>query len=191
MTTLGQNEDLARFLSLGLIAGIWLILGGVVGLYRSVADGMAAVWMRIGFYLSVVTASVWTVTFGLLIAQVDAANQWMLASSADAATSLSTAEALYLAFASLYTIAIIAESVAFVIVGLALGLSPIYGRWIGSVGSGLGMITLLAVGIPRAVDGPSQTNQLIFFGVSLLSLLWLFFLGIWLLTQHVYDDQQD
>jgi hypothetical protein len=190
LTTLGESDARVRALSLGVVAGTWLILGGIAGLYRSVTHEKAVIWMRMGFHFSVLSVGVWTVTFGLLIAVAGAAAEWMLAPGTEESARLSVAETLTVAFSSLYTIAIAAQSVTFVVVGLGLTLSPIHGKWLGLVGFALGILTLGAVGIPRVAAGSSEASQLMFLGLSLLSLLWLFTLGIWLLTQHAYSDRQ-
>ena len=69
-TDLGFVQDIAADMGglweayhLMLVVGIWGLLIGVVGIYRSISTGGGAPWARLGFYGLLVGTTVWTVLF--------------------------------------------------------------------------------------------------------------------------------
>ena len=49
-----DNEVLSQITLLGITIGIWGIVIGVAGIYRSIESGAAAAWTRVGFYAVVI-----------------------------------------------------------------------------------------------------------------------------------------
>src|SRR2546425_1921769 len=77
---LGEHEFRAQVSSLLMIMGIWAIMIGATGVYRSITAGGAA-WARLGFYFILVGTAVWTVTLSQDVATASAAANWLAASA--------------------------------------------------------------------------------------------------------------
>ena len=57
-----NNGGLFEVEFLLLAVGIWALMIGLVGLYRSISTGGAAAWARLGFYGVIVGTALWTAT---------------------------------------------------------------------------------------------------------------------------------
>ena len=73
LTKMGDNETLTQIASVGIALGVWFILAGVAGLYRSLSTGTAAPWARVGFYAFVVATATWTAGTAIVLGQAGAA----------------------------------------------------------------------------------------------------------------------
>jgi hypothetical protein len=174
----GGQEVLTQICALLLAVGIWAVMLGVAGVYRSISAGGAA-WARLGFYGIVVGTAMWAVNFALTMAAAGAAANWLAAPAAGQATAYSVAASLYAASAAVETMSIIVFWLALVFLGIGMVLSTVYPRWMGWVGIVLGIATVAAVGIIEAFAGPSSTLELTFMVLSLLTTLWALVIGIW------------
>lgn len=164
-----------------LAAGIWALMIGVAGIYRSITTGSAAVWARLGFYGVVVGTTLWSVTFALDgFGMAAAAGQWAKASAADKATLFPAVSALGHLVQGIFSMTIIVNWLALAFVGLGIALSTVYPRWLGWVLIILGVLTVVAVGVPQGITGITQTSQLLFTVLSLLTTLWALVIGIWM-----------
>ncbi len=164
-----------------LAAGIWGLMIGVVGVYRSVTTGSAAVWARLGFYGVIVGTTLWSVLFaleGLGLAAV--VGEWAKASGADKATLFLVASSLGKINLGLFSMTIIAYWLALTFVGIGMVLSTVYPKWLGWAAIVLSVAIVAAVGVPQALTEMTQTLQLLFVILSLLITLWALVLGIWI-----------
>lgn len=164
-----------------LAVGVWALMIGVVGVYRSIDTGAGAVWARLGFYGVVVGTTLWTVVFALEgLGMPQAVELWEKASGADKASLFQAAHSISLVNLGLFSMVIIVYWLALLFLGIGMVLSTVYPKWLAWSITILGMATVGAVGIPQAFAGASQlvTNALfpIFSG---LSTLWALGLGIW------------
>lgn len=175
----GEQEVLTQICALLLAVGIWAMMIGIVGIYRSVSTGGAAAWARLGFYGVVVGTTIWIIDFALTMATAGAAANWVTAPAAGQATAYSVAAALYATTGAVEIMSIIVFWLALAFVGISMVISAVYPRWMGWVGIVLGIATVAAVGIVGAFAGPSNTLEIIFMVLSLLTTLWALVIGIW------------
>ena len=182
---LASNETWAQIDYLLLAAGMWLLLGGITGLSRSLSTGAAAAWARLGLYATIVAVAVWTVVFATGMAETGAAANWWAAPAQGKATAYSVAAAVHAINMAMFSLGIVVQWVAIVLLGIAVSLSTLYPRWLGWIAIALGVVTIPAIGIPQAIAGPSQTIDLLFLIFSLLTLVWTLVMGI-LITRKAW-----
>ena len=188
LTKLGENDTVAQIASVGIAVGIWLILAGIAGVYRSISTGAAAPWARLGFYAFIVAAATWTASFAITLGQAGAAGDWLdkvAAGDQAAAVSFSVGATLYTAATSFFAMAVFANWMAIILLGVALSLNTLYPKWLGWVAIILGVVTIPAVGIPRAFDGLTQTVDTTFMILAGLTTLWTLVLGIWITRREI------
>ena len=188
MTKLGENDTVAQIASVGIAVGIWLILAGIAGVYRSISTGAAAPWARLGFYAFIVAAATWTASFAITLGQAGAAGDWLdkvAAGDQAAAVSFSVGATLYTAATSFFAMAVFANWMGIILLGVALSLNTLYPKWLGWVAIILGVVTIPAVGIPLAFDGLTQTVDTTFMILAGLTTLWTLVLGIWITRREI------
>jgi hypothetical protein len=164
-----------------LAVGIWALMIGVVGVYRSISTGSAAVWARLGFYGVIVGTALWSVLFaleGLGLAAV--VGKWAIASGADKATLFLVASSVGQITAGLFSMTIIAYWLALIFLAIGMVLSTVYPKWLGWALLVLGVATVAAVGVPQALTEMTKTLQLLFVVLSILTTLWALVIGIWI-----------
>jgi hypothetical protein len=174
----GGFWELAHLL---LAAGIWGLMMGIVGVYRSISTGGAAVWARLGFYGVIVGTTLWSVTFaleGLGLAAV--VGKWAMASGADKATLFLVASSVGQISTGMFSMTIIAYWLALTFVGVGMALSTVYPKWLGWVLLILGVLTVAVVGVPQALTTINQTYQILFAVLSILTTLWALVIGVWI-----------
>jgi hypothetical protein len=141
-----------------IVAGLILMLGGLVAISRSIDDGLAGVFSRLGLL-----AAVAGVTVGVILVIVDGvaakhlADSWAAAPPQEAAAALRVVvgeEAINFALAALFNI--LFAGVAFILYGLAVAWSGRHPRALGwtVVVAGAGSIV---VGLVQAYNGQSST----------------------------------
>ena len=157
-------------------------------MYRSISTGAAAPWARLGFYVYVLAAAIWTTSFAIGLGQAGAAGDWqdkLGASDPAAALSFSVAATLYTASVSFFAMAVFVNWTAIILLGIALSLNTLYPKWLGWVAIVLGVVTIPAVGIPLAFDGLSQFVSDMFGILAGLTTLWILVLGIWITRREI------
>ena len=163
-----------------LVVGMWALLIGVVGIYRSISTGGGATWARLSFYGLLVGITLWTVLFatdGLGLPLV--VESWEDATGSDKRTLFLIANALGDFNFGLFTIAILANWLAFTFLGVGMVLSTVYPKVYGWTILVLGVATVGAVGIPQGFTGETDTTQILFAVLSLLSTVWVLMVGLW------------
>ena len=189
LTKLGDNDTLAQIASVGIALGIWLILAGIAGIYRSISTGAAAPWARLGFYAFIVAAATWTASFAITLGQAGAAAELLDKSAAGdlegAHVAFSVGATLYAASTAFFAMAVFINWTAIILLGIALSLNTLYPKWLGWIAIILGVVTIPAVGIPLAFDGLTQTVDTTFMILAGLTTLWTLVLGIWITRREI------
>lgn len=152
-------SDIWRIDHLGLLLGVFLLLGGWVALNQSLASegGSAATWARLGF----VTVVVGTAEFLVLIAidglgAQEVARAYTRATGAEAAAALAAARVMENVTLPLFNVFVLVYWTADLLFGLALAQSSGYPHWLGWLFALFGAATVILVGLPFAFAGPNQ-----------------------------------
>ena len=177
---IADNKGFFQVDQLLLAVGIWALMIGWAGVYRSISSGAAAAWVRLGFYVVIVGTTLWTVRFAMALGVAEVAEQWAAATGADKAAWFLAASSVHHIIYALHSMAVIVFWLAFVFLGIGMVLSTVYAKWLGWVLIILGAATVAVVGVPQALAGESQTLQLLFAILSGLTVLWALVLGIWI-----------
>jgi len=177
LTTMSDERVLTLLSQLLLAIGIWMMMIGVAGVYRSIRDAGAG-WARLGFYGIVVGTVLWSVTFGLGSATVHTAVDWAAASAADKPAVFTTAAAVSNATSGVETMSIIMLWMALILLGAGMARSAVYPRWLGWTAVVLGIAMVAAVGIPKFFIGNTGTLLAVFGGLAILTTAWLLVVGI-------------
>ena len=189
LTKLGENDTVAQIASVGIALGIWLILAGIAGVYRSISTGAAAPWARLGFYAFIVAAATWTASFAITLGQAGAAAELLDKSATGdlegATVAFGVGATLYTAATSFFAMAVFVNWTAIILLGIALSLNTLYPKWLGWIAIILGVVTIPAVGIPLAFDGLTQTVDTTFMILAGLTTLWTLVLGIWITRREI------
>ena len=179
LTKWGEQEGLVQMCALLLAVGIWGLMIGIVGVYRSISTGSGADWVRLGFYGIVVGTTIWTVSFALVMATADTAATWIAAPAAGKAAAYGIAAAVNAVNETMHTMSVTVYWLALVFLGIGMVLSSVYPRWMGWVVLVLGIITMVAGGVIPVFAGPGSATMIIFAILSILTTLWALDLGIW------------
>lgn len=162
-----------------LALGIWLIVGGLAGVYRSLSGGAAATWARFGFYGALVAAAVWTVLFASDMGFKTVVDEWAGAPGPDKASWFTAAVTLGRVNFFLFSMAAIVFWLALLTMGIGMALSTVYPKWVGWALIVLGVATVVAVGVPQLFTGPSNVTNVLFAILATLTSLWTLVVGIW------------
>jgi len=176
---LGGQEVLTQLCVLLTAVGLWVVMAGVAGVYRSISTGAGAAWTRLGFYGILVGTALFTISCALGMAEAGAAANWLAAPAIGQATAYSVAASLHAGALSVQTMSFIEYWLALAILGIGMVLSAVYPRWMGWVGIVLGIGTMAAVGIVMAFAGPGSATQVVSMVLSLLTCLYALVVGIW------------
>jgi hypothetical protein len=171
---------------LAIVLGIFLMLVGLVAIYRSIGGGLPGALARFGLYAAVAGA-----TIGLILVILDGvaarqlAQEWASAAPGEKATALGLVhlnETLNFALASLFNFVFAAAT--FILFGLAVALSHVYPRWLGWVVVVAGVASIGAGLIQALVGEPTTASRILtIFGPTVIT-LWLLIMGILLLRNE-------
>jgi Domain of unknown function (DUF4386) len=168
-----------------IVLGIFLMLGGLIAIYRTIRGGLAGALARFGLF-----AAVAGVTIGLILVILDGvaarqlAQEWASAAPSEKATALGLVhvnETINFALASLFNFVFAAAT--FILFGSAVAMSDVYPRWLGWVAVVAGVASIGA-GLTQALVGEPTTASrvLTIFGPTVIT-LWLLSMGILLLQR--------
>jgi hypothetical protein len=174
---LSDNPDLNKLAFFGLAVGIWLLVAGFMGVYRSITTGAASAWARLGFYGVVVSAGLISAAFALFVGAIMAAEQGQ--------TAIPTMAAIVTAGLSLFAVAVVGWWLALAFVGLGMLLSTVYPKWTGWVLLVLGIVTVGLSGVPSVFSTPTENQQLIFAVLAGLTSLWALVVGLWITRREM------
>ncbi len=178
LTVLGENESLQRIALLVLIIGFWALLIGVVGVYRSLSTGTAAVWARLGFYGVLGATTLATVSIATALATTNAAVDWVAAGSTTGTTEYAIAASLIAISNSVFDVMIVGYWLALLSLGIGMVLSDTHPRWLGWALLVIGAV-VVAAGVPRLFTEPTQVREIVFSIPAGLTSIWALVIGIW------------
>ncbi|MBI4200639.1 MAG: DUF4386 family protein [Chloroflexi bacterium] len=154
-----------------LAVGIWAVMIGATGVYRSISTGGAAAWARLGYYGVIVGVTVWTVLLALNLG---------LSQAVKLAGTDRAVQVMAMTTSGVFSMSIIVLWLALTFLGIGMVLSAVYPKWAGWAIIVLGVATVI-VGILQGLGGPSKTvTNVLFPIVSILTTLWGLVLGIWI-----------
>ncbi len=179
LTEAADNETLWKVIFLGLAVGMWAMMIGVVGVFRSVSTGAAADWTRLGFYGVIVGTTLLTATFAIGIAAVNAAVDWAAAGSVVGTSEYSIGATLLELVNSTDTMAFLVLWLALAMLGIGMILSRVYPQWLSWPPLILGVAVVAAM-IPQTFAGPTETSEIIFAIPGALTSVWALVLGVWI-----------
>jgi hypothetical protein len=164
-TPTGDPQGVARAISgsgiwvadhLAIVAGLILMLGGLIAIARSISGGRAGAMARLGS-----VAAVAGTTVGLILVTLDGvaakelADAWATAPPAETPIALRllvAEETLNFALAALFNV--LFAGVTFLLFGLAVAWSEAFPRWMGWIAAAAGLGSI-AVGLVQASVGES------------------------------------
>ena len=174
----GGDETRTLIASLTIIAGLWALLLGVAGIYRSVTSARAAPWARLGFYMVLVGTTIATVSFGAILGSLDSDASWVTAGSVVGTTDYAIAASLLELGNEMFNLTIMSLWLGFLVVGVAMVLSGAYPKWLGWVLVVIATV-VMAIGIPRFFTDLTESGELIFAIPAGLTSIWAVVMGIW------------
>jgi hypothetical protein len=180
---MAENETLRQISFLGVTAGIWIITLGVAGVSRSITQGAAEFWARIGFFFVLAGAALFTAATGLGLAATGAAVDWVAAGADTASSQFAIAAALNAADDGVWFLAIMTFWGALAVVGAGMYLSENYPGWMGGMIAVLGGANALLIGLPLAFGVTNPALFLGFAGIAQLTIVWALISGIWMLRK--------
>jgi hypothetical protein len=174
------DSDAWTAIHLVIVAGIMLMLGGLLALYRSIPEGLAGAFAQLGW-----AAAVAGIAVGLVLVILDGvaakqlAEEWSRAPADEQAAALRVVlanESVNFALASLFNI--LFAGATFILYGLAVAFSRVYPRWLGwiAVAAGVGSV---GAGLTQALTGEPTTASMVLtiIGPTVIT-LWLAVIGI-------------
>ena len=162
----------------GILAGFFLVICGLLALYRSIAGEPGAALARLGFVAALVGGAIFSVSVtiegsGTLKKLADA---W--ASAADKAVPFAVAEAMYLISQDIFSWGwVVFYGVAPILFGLAIALTDFYPKWLGWVAV-VGGVGNAFIGIVLFSQGWSQVTNIVFNVFAFMLTLWLLVMGV-------------
>ena len=179
------ESDIWTPVHLVIVLGVFLMLGGLVAIYRSIGGGLAGALARLGLFAAVAGA-----TIGLVLVILDGvaarqlAQEWASAAPGEKATALGLVhvnETINFALASLFNFVFAAAT--FILFGLAVALGRVYPRWLGWVVVVAGVASIGAGLIQALVGEPTTASRILtIFGPTVIT-LWLAVMGVLLLRR--------
>ena len=162
---------------IGLLVGALLLVGGLVGLSHSLADGGGAAWARLGLAVAAAAAALMTVVIAVDgIALKAVANEWASSQNESLFQAAYVLEQIGLGLFTMLIFFIF--GVLYILYGLAVALSDIYPKWLGWLALVLGTAGAV-IGLVHAYQGPSDLlTNVLFPIVSILLTVWVLVMGV-------------
>jgi hypothetical protein len=167
-------------LHLVIIAGIILMLGGLLAVYRSIGGGLPGALAQFGWASAIVGIAV-----GLILVILDGvaarqlAEEWAAAPAEEQAIALRVVlanETTNFALAALFNI--LFAGVTFILFGLAVALGDAYPRWLGWVAVAAGVGSIGAGLIQALVGEPTVASQVLTIIGPTVITLWMLVIGV-------------
>ena len=179
---IGGDETMAVIAMLTVVVGLWALLLGVAGIYRSVTSARAAPWARLGFYLVLMGTAVGTVSLGAWLGSVDSAVSWVTAGSVVGTANYTIAASLNELAEAMFNVAMVSQWLGLTAVGVAMVLSATYPKWLGWVLMVLGA-AVVAVAVPRFFTDLTEAGEIIVAIPLGLTSIWALAMGIWVMRK--------
>lgn len=158
--------------------GRLLVVGGLVGLYRSITMGAGGALSQLGIVAAVVGISVYAVNQavdGIAIKFV--AEEWVNAPAAEKEVAFRVAEAVRHVEIGLSSLSVLIVGVAFILYGVAIEVSRVYPRWLGLLAVVAGALWVV-VGIFIGYVGFSPLTITISQASGYVFVVWALALGV-------------
>jgi hypothetical protein len=162
---------------LGQFVGQFLVVIGIVALYRSITVGPSAALALLGFFTTLVSISTYAVVQGVDGVGIKfVADEWVNASVAEKEVAFRVAEAVRQIEIGLTSLSVLLVGIAFILFGLAIALSGVYPKWLGWVTGVVGILWAV-VGLGFAYSGfaPWAINLSLVSGIGLF--IWALITG--------------
>jgi hypothetical protein len=186
------DSDAWTPIHLMIVAGIMLMLGGLLALYRSIPSGLAGALAQFGW-----AAAIPGIAVGLVLVMLDGvaakqlADEWARAPAEEQSAALRVVlanETTNFALASLFNI--LFAGATFILYGLAVAVGDVYPRWLGwvAVTAGLGSV---GAGLIQALAGePTVASRVLTIIGPTVITLWLAIMGVLLvrLAHGIRDE---
>ncbi len=162
----------------GILAGGFLIIGGLLALYRSITGEPGAALARLGFAAALVGGAIYLVSVAIegSGALKVLADTW--AAADDKAVPFAVAEAVYLVSMDIFSGGwIVFGGVAPILFGLAIALTDFYPKWLGWVAVVLGVGNAV-IAMVLFSQGWSQVTDSVFTVFAFMLNLWQLVMGV-------------
>ena len=125
---MGGRWETAQLL---ILVGLWALMVGMVGVYRSISTGGAAAWARLGFYGVIVGTTLGTLHHGIELGFPALVEEWEEATGSDKAMLLQIGTSIRQVDLGIIDVSAIVLSLALTFLGVGMVLSRVYPRWLG------------------------------------------------------------
>ncbi len=163
---------------LGQFLGMAIIVAALVTLSRTLEEGKAAAWSRIGFAGAVASlaaaAALQAVDGVALKFMVD---RWAAATAEQQPAIFEAAFGVRQVEIGLASLMSLLFGITVAVYGVAIIVNPTYGRWVGYMAL-LGGLGTAAAGIAQAYTGFSESAMMISMPAGLLLLVWMIVIGV-------------
>jgi hypothetical protein len=170
-----DKADMFQISKFLLSVGLLVVMGGFMGIYRSVTERGAA-WVRYGFYGIIVGTATLVVSWALIIAAAGIAGEWVTA--IDKTVMYSIAVSVHEAAQILDSMGGMVWWLAFAITGIGL-VQSFYPKWMGWTAVILGVVTAVEFGI-ITLAGTTSTHAMVSAMLSVVTIFWFLIVGIWM-----------
>jgi hypothetical protein len=164
------------------VGEIIIFAGGFVALFRLLVQSESmtvSVLAWIGFTIAIIAASTLSILQAVDgIALKRAVDSWVIAPAGEKMAAFRVAEGMRWSEVGINSIYRILQGTVAIVVGIAITLSPIVGRWIGAIGIFAGAFTI-AAGIEVAYVGFASYSN-IGLGANWYSNIWVGILGVFM-----------
>jgi hypothetical protein len=169
-----ENSARTQAVLLAVPMGLWILLIGIAGIYRSIMERLAASWASAGLYLFLVGTALATVQFAL--------GAGALAEAMRGAVETG----VYLLAAGSYVrsfgMTVLWLGLFFVAIGMLM--STVYPRWAGWALLVLGVAMVMVSGV-AITTGATQLTMAISGIVATLTAFWAVVVGVWITRRKV------
>ncbi len=174
---LAEHPTMAKVAFFTITVGIWMLVAGFAGVYRSIVSGGASAWARLGFYGVVASSAIFTVALAVFNGATMAAQK--------GAPGAALAAPLVVAGNSLFTMAMITWWLALAISGLGILMSSVYPKWAGWVLFVPSAAIVVVSGLPAVLNTPTMQQDIIFGVLAGLTSLWALWIGLWITRREM------
>ena len=179
LQTIAANEAWV-VIHLTILVAILLVIGGLVGLARLLADGPGGSLATIGVAAALVGGAVATVSTSIDgFAMKPLALSWAAVPESDATAVRILAETVQTVGFGIWSMGmLVLFGLAFACFGTAFVASARFPAWLGSMAIAAGVGSAVAALLQIANTGEVQVAETLFFASSLLATLWAFVTGV-------------
>lgn len=189
LQTFAADKGKLQFHGLGVTVGALLTLGGLVALHRSLLDGRAAAWARLGLAAAIVKTVLHVIgpmMGGSIMPAV--AESYVQATVEDAHAALLVGKGFFIFYEALLVPTLILLSATVLLFAIAVLKSNVYPVWAGWAAIIPGLYTA-GGGVAFLFAGPMGAPAImnVVMPGFMLSMVWILIMGIYLFKLKKYD----